>query len=285
MKFSVFTVSVPDWTAEETLAALVAEGYDGVEWRVTDQQPSADGQPGFWQGNRCTWPLSSFVEDAPRLRAMTEAAGLAMPSVGTYCNCEDLGAVEQAMRGVKLLGAPMMRVSTPGYDGRDSWLRRRDRAVGQYRDVAALARQYGLRALIEIHMGNLLPSAGTAAAFCANFDPRDVGVIHDAGNMIYEGFENWRLGVEALGPYLAHVHLKNAGWEPAGTRPDGSTAWRCNALPLRAGAVDMAAVLRALRAVDYDGWLSFEDFSTQAPMAERVRDNLAFVRGLLAAGE
>ena len=34
----------------------------------------------------------------------------------------------------------------------------------------------------------------------------------------------------------------------------------------------------ALAAVGYDGWISFEDFSTARPLFERTRDNLAYVR-------
>ena len=69
MRFAVFTVGLPEYTPEEAVVVLSDLGYDGVEWRVTDQAPSPDGRPGFWAGNRCTWPLTSFVEDAPRIRA------------------------------------------------------------------------------------------------------------------------------------------------------------------------------------------------------------------------
>ncbi|MCY3023106.1 MAG: sugar phosphate isomerase/epimerase, partial [Planctomycetota bacterium] len=257
---------------------LREEGYQGVEWRVTDQKPSADGKPGFWSGNLCTWPLSSFVEDAPRIRALTEQAGLAMPSVGTYVSCEDLAAVERAMQGTAKLGAPQLRVGVPGYDGRSNYLKIRDRAVGQYRDVAALARQYGLRALIEIHMGNITPSASAMASFVSHFDPRYVGVVHDAGNMAHEGYEQYRLGLEMLGPYLAHVHLKNALWQSVGTRADGSTDWRPASAPMRKGIVNLEALLQALYQVGYEGWVSFEDFSTDEPLAQRVRENLRYVK-------
>src|SRR5262249_2245717 len=113
--------------------------------------------------------------------------------------------------------------------------------------------------------------------------PRTVGVIHDAGNMVYEGYEQYRMGLELLGPYLAHVHFKNARWEIAGPRPDGSTAWRVTWAPLAGGAVDVAALLAALREVGYDEWIAFEDFSTEQPAAERARGNLAYVQQLLAA--
>jgi sugar phosphate isomerase/epimerase len=115
------------------------------------------------------------------------------------------------------------------------------------------------------------------------FDPRDVGTIHDAGNMVYEGFEQYRLGLEVLGPYLAHVHLKNARWRQVGRRDDGGAEWQAEAAPLPEGIVDLAALFRALRQVGYDGWISFEDFSTDLPLADRLRTNLAYVRRIADA--
>ena len=278
MQFAIFTVGLPDYTPEEAVNVLRELGYDGVEWRVTDQSPSADGTPGFWAGNRCTWPLASFVEDAPRIRELAEQAGLAMPSVGTYVTCEDLQAVERAIQGTARLGAPQLRVNVPKYDGSTSYLELRDRSVAQYREVAEMAKRYGVRALIEIHHGSLTPSASAAASFLSHFDPRYVGAIHDAGNMVHEGYEQYRLGLEVLGPYLAHVHLKNAAWQRVGARPDGSAEWRATWAPIAGGIVDMAELFRALRSVGYDGWVSFEDFSTEQPLRERIRENLAYVK-------
>lgn len=282
MRFAVFSVSMPDYSPEQAVATLCELGYDGVEWRVTDQSPSADGAPGFWAGNRCTWPLASFVEDAPRIREITERAGLAMPAVGTYVGCGDREAVERAMRGVALLGEPCLRVNVPRYDGTESFVRLRERALAEYAEVAVLARRHGVRALVEIHHGSLLPSASAAAAFLDRFDPRDVGAIHDAGNMVHEGFEQYRLGLETLGPYLARVHAKNAGWFDAGRRADGNIEWRARWTPLGDGVVDFATLFRALRQVGYDGWVSVEDFSTEQPLGDRLRENLAFLRRALA---
>jgi len=280
MRYAVFTVSTPDYDPETTAVQLKEAGYDGVEWRVTDQAPSPDGRPGFWAGNRATWPLSSFVTDAPRMRDISDRAGLAIPTLGTYVTCTDPGAVEAAMRGAVAAGVRNLRVNVPGYDGKTSYIVARDVALRQYETVADIAGRYGVRALIELHMGNILPSASAAASFVSRFDPAHVGVIHDAGNMVYEGFENYRLGLESLGPYLAHVHLKNARWDAVGTRPDGSVEWRASFSPLRTGVVDVTALFRALKTVGYDGWVSMEDFSTEMPLDARLADNLAYARSI-----
>jgi len=290
MKFAIFTVSTPDLTPENAVRELKAANYDGIEWRVTDEPVmSGSGRTvaghgpsvGFWQGNRCTLSLTALIDMAPLVRAMTEAAGLAIPSIGTYVSCEEPDLVEHAMKGALALGAPALRVRVPNYDGVAPYLTLRERAKSQYREVEAMAKHYGLKALIEMHMNNIVPSASACAAFVAGFDPRYVGIIHDCGNMVYEGYEQYRLGVEVLGPYLAHVHIKSAKWESVGARADGSTEWRAAFASLRTGIVDVRKLLDALHAVHYDGWIAFEDFSTDVPLSERIRDNLAYVKALL----
>jgi sugar phosphate isomerase/epimerase len=294
MKFAVFTVSLPEYTPEQAVQKLAGWGYDGIEWRVTDDPlMSGNGrtvaghgtQVGFWSGNRCTLSLSSLIEEADfvqRVRAMTEQAGLAMPNIGTYVSCEEPALVEQAMLGVKALGAPALRVRVPNYDGKQPYLKLRDDALAQYRDVEAMAKRHGVKAMIEIHMNNIVPSSSAAAQFASHFDPKYVGIIHDAGNNVYEGYEQYRMGFEVLGPYLAHVHLKNAQWVVKGKRDDGSTEWQATWAPIQKGCVDFRRLLDALHAVGYDGWLAFEDFSTEQPLDVRTKENLMCVKRLLA---
>ena len=86
--------------------------------------------------------------------------------------------------------------------------------------------------------------------------------------------------MEVLGPYMAHVQLKKARWRQAGRRADGGVEWRAEFAPLTEGVVDVPALFRALRQVGYDGWVSIEDFSTEQPLGDRLRDNLAYLRRL-----
>lgn len=277
MRFAVFTASTPEWTPEEAAAELADAGYDGVEWRVVDQQP-ANGVSGFWSGNRATWPFASFLGDVPKIRELTERAGLGMPSLGTYVRCDRPDDVAVAMRAARELGVPQLRVTVPAYDPAAGYRAQWDRARAQYADVAALAERHGVRALVEVHQGTLTPNPHAAAAFVADLDPRQVAVIHDIGNMVLEGWTIYRQGLEALGDHLGHVHVKNARWVESGQRDDGTTRWRAEWAPMRAGIVDFRAHFAALRAIGYDGWVSVEDFSTETPLRQRIRDNLALLR-------
>jgi sugar phosphate isomerase/epimerase len=287
MKFAVFTVSVPEWTPAQAVKEISAAGYDGVEWRVTDQASSADGVPGFWAGNLCTWPASSLAHDVPAIKKLTADARLEMPALGTYLQPGDLEEIDTAMRAAAQLDVPQLRVSSGGYDPQRSIREQWDDRRAQYAEVARLAAQHGVRANIEIHHRQLTPSPHAAAAFLAGLDPEHVGVIHDIGNMVWEGWIEYRLGLEALGPYLAHVQVKNGSNVRSGTRLDGTAEWKTVQLSLREGFADIPALLNALRQVGYDGWVSVEDFSELGSQtrAERISDNLAYLRAAASSLE
>ncbi len=213
MKISVFTVMLPDLTPEEAVGALKAAGYDGVEWRVTHIPETRRGEPpSFWGNNLCTF--APTAAEARRARLLSESAHLTIPNLGTYISVGDLPAVEEAMRFAQIAGAPAVRVSPGSLDG-GTYAERFSAAQAFLTQVEALARRHGVRALIEIHHNTICPSASLAHRLVSSFEPRAVGVIYDPGNMVYEGFESYRLGIELLGPYLAHVHIKNAAYARA----------------------------------------------------------------------
>ncbi|WP_129663146.1 sugar phosphate isomerase/epimerase family protein [Phytoactinopolyspora endophytica] len=285
MKFAVFTVSVPEWEPAEAAKHIAGAGYDGVEWRITEPNDSADGKPGFWTGNRCTWPASSFPDDVQAIKELTNGAGLEMPALGTYLRPDQFEQIDTTMRAAAQLGVRQLRVSSGGYETgrsvRDQWDERR----GQYAEVARLAAEHGVRANIEIHHQQLTPSPHAAAAFLDGLDPDHAGAIFDIGNMVWEGWTEYRFGLEALGPYLAHVQVKNGAVVRSGTtRDDGTVEWENTQLTLRDGFADIPAFLTALKQVGYDSWVSVEDFSDlgEQTRSERIADNLAYLKASAA---
>lgn len=277
MKYAVFTVSTPSMTPEEVAPKLKELGYDGVEWRVTDEPPNPVGI-GFWHGNRATVPLSGFIESAPKIRKLAEVNGLEMPALGTYVRASSLEEVETAMKGAVTLGAKRLRVNVARYDGSEAFMPLWNADREQYKRVAQLAEKHGVQALIELHHGSICPSASAGRMYVEGMDPTHVGVIHDAGNMVHEGFENYRMGLEVLGEYLAHVHVKNASWLPKENREDKSVMWECSWAPLHKGVANIRELFKALKVVGYDNWMTIEDFSTELHLEDRLRENMAFLK-------
>lgn len=274
-KFGVFTVMLPDLTPEIAAQAIAEAGYDGVEWRVTQIAAERRSEPpSFWGNNLCT--LAPTLDDAQRGRRLAEQAGLVIPNLGTYIDVGDLAAVDAAMHFAKTAGAPSVRVGVARSGGSASFREMHENSRRFLREVDELSQITGVRALVEIHHGTIAASASLAHSLVQECSPERIGVIHDAGNMAFEGFENYRLGLEQLGPYLAHVHVKNAAFE----RPAQGGVWRPAWAPLNDGVVDFNDLFACLRHVGYTGWVVVEDFSQDADSRTALVENLRFLRSL-----
>ncbi len=280
MRLSVFTAATPDWSPEEAAVRIAEQGWDGVEWRITDQE--AADRPGFWAGNRATWPLTGLEGSLERIERVTRGAGLDYSGLGGYARCDEHEDVDRVLRATARLGAGRARVAMPRLGGAD-YRELFARARADLERAVRLASELGVMVLVELHHRTITASASAALRLVDGLDPRHVGVIHDLGNLVIEGQEDPLAGFQLLGPYLAHVHVKNVAWRPTGGRGfEGAVLWEPAWAPLRTGQADVAAYVRALVEHGYDGWITLEDFSTELPLEERLRDDLAYLRAVLA---
>ncbi|MGP9503162.1 sugar phosphate isomerase/epimerase family protein [Specibacter sp. AOP5-B1-6] len=285
MKFSVFTASTPEWTPEEAATTLAAQGWDGIEWRITDQKDAAE--PGFWAGNKSTWPLTGLEKNLGRIADITSTAGLKYSGLGGYARCDNHVDVERILAATARLGAGQVRVvalplgtaamggEPTGRDYRDLFAETRE----HFSWVAERAAFHGVKALLELHHQTVTSSPSSALRLVEGLNPDHVGVIHDLGNLIVEGGEENLAGLQLLGAHLAHVHVKNAVWSRQPVN-GSDAAWKHEWSTLRGGIADVPSYFKSLAAVGYDGWVTVEDFSTELPLVERTADNLAYLRSL-----
>lgn len=276
MKISLFTVMLPDLTPEEAVPLIAAAGYDGIEWRVTTVPPERQHEePSFWGNNVCT--LAPTEADAQRGGELARAHGLDLPTLGTYINLWDLDGVEAAMQFARRAGASCIRVGV-GRTGTAAFadLFRQTRAF--LTEVEQLAQNYNVKALVETHHETIAASASATFRLLEGRDPRWMGVIYDPGNMVKEGYEDYRNGVELLGDYLAHVHVKNAAYH----RPNADGVWQSHWSPMEDGVVDFGQLFAVLVAAGYDGWIGIEDFSAARPSREAIPYNIQFIREQIA---
>ena len=281
MKYALFTVSAPTLTLEEIAPRLRELGYDGWELRVVDEPPNPKGME-FWHGNKATIPASTFADHVDRINKLSKEHNLEIPNLGTYVRSDDdWQMIEQAVNNAVAIGAPSLRVNVPQYSSDQAFKPIWEKAREDFKRIEDLVARHGLKALIETHMGTICPSASSARMMVDGRDPNHIGVIHDLGNMVHEGFENYRMGLEMLGDYLALVHVKNTTMYPFKTREDNTVEWRQKFWPMHQGVADVKSLVTALFDVGYDGWINFEDFSTQQKIDDRMRFNIDYVRKLV----
>jgi len=284
MRYAVFTVCMPEYSIAEGIEKLAAWGYDGVEWRVVNQKPSADGSVGFWSGNRCTIAQDDLAAVAEDIGKRCRDAGLAVNCLASYLKADQPAEVARLFAACGEIGTANARVGLPPVGEGERFRDYFTRAVDLYGAIEKLAKKAGVRALIETHHGTAVASASSAYRFVSHFDATCVGVIHDAGNMVHEGFEHYRLALELLGDHLGEVHVKNAKWEKTDETGDaGQAIWKASWCELTEGVVNWADVFAALKSVGYHGWLAIEDFSTDRTTEEKLTDALKYLKKLEAS--
>lgn len=265
MRLSVFTVMMRGGGYDdlESAARVLAEiGYHGVEWRVHEEFHISP---------------TEVEKRAKSVGELCSNLGLELPALAPYIGIDQPDQIEPIFRGAQVMGCPRVRVTAPEYDRTTPYPQLLDQARRNLDQVEKLAQTYGVRAQLELHMGNIMPSASLGKRLVENRDPEAIGVIFDPGNMVVEGMENWRLGLELLGEHLSHVHVKNAGWYP---KEDGK--WQFQWAPLMAGIVDWAQVVEDLKSVGYQGYLSLEDFH-DVPVDQKLREDFEAMGKLIAS--
>ncbi|MEY8354489.1 sugar phosphate isomerase/epimerase [Lachnospiraceae bacterium 54-53] len=287
MKYSLFTVSVPDMTPEQALRKMKEYGYDGVDWRVAEIPGDPEilkEAPSYWRNNYCTIDINTIDQQAAQLKQLTERYGLCINALATYLKCTDSEEkIRRCMAGARLMGCGRIRVNAPSYDRNRTYDELFAEAAVGFKKVEKLAEEYGVKADFEMHMGTIVPSASAAYRLASNFDPGCIGVIYDTGNVIYEGFEEYKMALEILGPYLDLVHVKNAKWEKK--EVEGKEKFVPGWASFRDGYADFERFFKALKSVGYDGFITFEDFSSAESSDEKLKGNISYIKDMVDAAQ
>ena len=279
MKFGIFTVSMPDYEPCEALKKASELGYDGLEWRICDDQGDKTN-PSFWGGNRTSMTPQTLLDNAEKLKAAATQYSVEMPSLAPYIDCSNLDEVEKTFQAAQAIGAHNVRISAGIYKLEIPFRQQIEDARKAYKNVAELAEKYGVRSVIETHHGHLCSLVSNAVRVLDGLNPEYTGIMYDPANQIYEGRETYRMAIDNAGEYLAEIHVKNA--RPNMTNiENGALKWQISWAPLRLGMVDWKEVFAELKKVNYNSWVMFEDFSTAKPLDERLADNIQFIKSLI----
>ncbi|MBJ6360984.1 sugar phosphate isomerase/epimerase family protein [Paenibacillus sp. GCM10012307] len=283
MKLSVFTVATPDLSPEQLTASAKEAGLDGIEWRFKETPEEFKNEaPSFWRNNLCS--ISPFEDESgwDRYKQAAASASLEHVSVTPYLTAGDLKATEKVLQAAQYLGASIIRLGVPGYNRTESFGSLFQKERDYLKEAESLCKQYGVKGVIETHHATISPSASSAYRLVEGLDPKWIGVLYDPGNMVHEGFENYRMGMELLGPYLAHVHIKNAGWFRQGEQLSAREyVWSSKWVGITEGIVPLRQVIEDLRAVNYNGYLGLEDFSGQYSSVTMMKHYVQLMKELL----
>lgn len=239
MKYAFSNLSSPQWSIEHTADEAARMGYDAIELRLLNGEvidPLRDEQA-----------VSAGV-------GQIRARGLEVCAFDTSCHFNISDARERARQCDDLLAwialaqrmhVRLLRVfggsnpQSPGDEEVNGWVAE---ALGS---IAPEAEQAGVIVVIETH--DAFSSARRVAHVLRQVASSGIGALWDSHHPYRVG-ESAREVAEVLGPYLAHVHVKDA-------RRTGND-WQL--VLMGEGEVPVREQLRILKQRGYDGYVSVE---------------------------
>ncbi len=261
MKKSVFTAILGSQISWEQSIQLATDfQLEGIEWRV---------------GEDFHISPQSTPAQLTAIRAKVEEAGLQMPVLGGYFSTGNPEDIQRGLEMAQILGITRVRFWPPRFPAENPYEELFKQAREELESLQPILEKSGIQCLLELHPGWIIPSPSSARRLLEGLSPQWFGIIYDPGNMVMEGYENPAMALSILGPYLAHVHVKNAGW----VKEDGKWQFRWDSIA--GGQMDWAVIYKELMAVGYSGWFTLEDFR-DIPAEVRFREFLDWSASLRA---
>lgn len=205
--------------------------------------------------------------DQKEVLAARDATGLAIPSViiathwthpltspNPTMRETGLNGLKQGLRDAKAYGASSV-LFVPGIVSKEiSYADAYARATTEIAKAVPLAEELGVAIAIENVWNKFLLSPLEAAAFVDSFKSKAVRWHFDVGNVVDTGWpDQW---VRILGPRIAKIHIKEFSRKLRDTTGP-RTGFNVDLLT---GDSDWPAVMTALDAVGYSGWLIAEQY-------------------------
>lgn len=296
MKVGVFSVSLPEYDIKEAVEVLKEMGYDAVEWRVNEVKENPENpfegdekktfEFRYWLDNKATLDVNNIKEDAKLAKKYSDEAGIEVFALTSYLNTDEYDKLKEVYEAAEENDISMVRVGLvtleADYDKEERNVRDLNKKMrSDLERLVELSKETGVKTVIEIHMDTLISSPSAAYNMLKGLDPDHIGVIFDPGNMVKEGYEEYRKAFELLGDYIAHVHIKNGRYVEKEERDDlGAKEFEFTWTPLKDGQVNFKRIFEVMKKSGYKGNISVEDFSNEKETKEKLKDNLDYINKL-----
>ena len=255
MKLAFSSNAYLNYPFSEAARRIAAIGYEGIE--VMADVPHA-------------WPAGLLPRDVDAIRQTIAECGLTISNVNAFM----MNAVadrrqkywhpswiepyepyrqiriDHTIRSLdlaKAVGSPCITTEPGGpLAAGQSWSEAMDLFVESLKPAITHAEQTGVLLLIEPEPGLLIETAEQFEAFMQRIDSPLVGLNFDIGHFYCVGDEP-EPTIRRLARFIRHVHLEDIA----------ATRVHHHLIPGE-GAIDFPAVFRALRSIEYDGWITVE---------------------------
>lgn len=258
MKKSINAWSVDSKVGFEEMFSQIKEaGFDGIELNV-----DAEGH------SEHSLTLSTTAEDLAEIKALSEKYELPVVSISTSLWGGKMGSVEdrafteallkKQLECAKALGATGILVVPGGMYPKVPLMDDIEASAAMLASMKDLINETKIYVGVENVWNGFFTSPLDMANFIDKLDCPYIGAYYDVGNVIaFSWSERW---IEVLGSRIHNIHVKD--YKRKGGINSGGT-WE----DLMEGDTNWEAVIPALRAIGFDGYLTAEVFKADDAMS------------------
>lgn len=252
MKIGTSIWAIPDWSLEKTFKTISEIGYDGIELAfdekgIVSAESSAKDLDGvkalaaeynlelYSLSSGLGWNYSLTSDDAS-VREKAKSFVKKQLETASYLGCDTILVVPGYTHVDFIPNCPVVDYET-AYERACEWVDELKPVAEKLKVCIGVENVWNKFLLSPLEMRNFIDRA----------DSDYVGSYFDVGNVLNVSFpEHW---IKALGHRIKKVHLKDF------SRAVGNLS---GFIGLLDGDVNYPAVMKALKEVGYDGWLTAE---------------------------
>ncbi len=264
----VFTKFFKGMTREEVAARALELGFAGLDFALREGQ--------------CVTPET--VGELPAVVEYWRRQGLVTPMVSLETSWveADRPGMEEAFAACAEAEVPFIKLGYWTFDPALDYWQAVDAIEEALKHFEALARRYGVTALVHTHSGNVFGcNASAVMDLVGGCDPDHVAVYLDPAHLAVEG-ESLPMALRIVEGYLRVVALKNV--EYVAGQEGNLTLWKRRWCKASEGLVNWPEALRRLSEFGFDGPVSIHgEYSgpkDQAEVQRWLEQDMAFIRPL-----
>ena len=225
----------------EKFQLLKELGFDGVEGSSPN---NLDPKEVLNARDKADLPIHGLVDSVHWRQTLSHPD----PQV----RAKGLEGLKTALRDAKTYGATSVLLVPAVVNKEVSYKEAYQRSQAEIKKALPLAEELNIRILFENVWNNFLLSPLEMARYIDEFDSPLVGAYFDVGNVVRFGWpEHW---IEALGPRIGKLDIKEYSRKLQNTKGPGAGF----GVKIGDGDCDWPAVMRALEAINYQGWATAE---------------------------
>lgn len=262
-KIAGHTMGTPEYTVCEAIELMKKIGADGVEIVVQDDYRS--GLP-----SNCDEKTLKEVKDCADKNGIQI---ICLTPYNSYFNALDeelrqkeIAAIKKVIGYCDYFGAKYIRIygGNQAADDHENIPERRAKLIESMRELGDAAQEKGVTLVIENHFNTMSVSAKASAGLCCDINHPAVRILYDQANLTFTENEDWQEAIAIQQQYVAYMHVKDLVFKEGVAftssnvaRPDESERNVYTRI-VGEGVVPWPEILRKVKELGYDGWLSLE---------------------------